>query len=30
VGFEPALSEGERPQIYVLDFVATVTGTVRH
>ena len=26
VGFEPTLSEGERPQTYVLDRAATGTG----
>jgi len=26
VGFEPTISEGERPQTYALDRVATGTG----
>jgi hypothetical protein len=29
VGFKLAISAGERPQTYVLDRVATGTGTVR-
>ena len=28
VGFEPTVSVGERPQTYVLDRVATLTGFV--
>ena len=29
VGFEPTISEGERPQKYVLDRAATGTGTYK-
>ena len=28
VGFEPTISEGERPQTYALDRAASATGTV--
>ena len=30
VGFEPTISEGERPQTYVLDRAATGTGEINN